>query len=52
MTKMVPVAQAGGDKIQYMQPVACGGNAKGTCKTATTKSDSFDEKTENLSPPL
>ena len=52
MTKMVPSAKSGDYKIQYMLPVACDYTVKGKCTTATTKSDSFDKKTQNLSAPF
>ena len=48
---MVPVEQSGYDNIQDMLTVACGENSKLIYTTATTNSDSFGEKTKNLSAP-
>ena len=47
MTKTVPSAKTGDSNIQYMLPVECDDNAKGKCTIETTKSDYFDENTEN-----
>ena len=51
MTKKVPAAQDGDHNTEYMLSAECGDNTKVTSTTATTKSDSFDEKTENSSAP-
>ena len=51
MTKTVPATQYGDDNIQYMLPVACDDNTKGTWKI-DNKSESFDEKTKNSSAPF
>ena len=52
VVRMVPVAQLGDDNIQDILRVAYYDNFNRACKTATIKSDSFDEKTENSAAPF
>ena len=52
MTKMVPAAQSGNDKIQDMLPTECDVNSKGVCKSEETKIDYFETKFEQSSAPF
>ena len=51
MTKTVTAMKPGYDNFQDMLPVDLDDNFKGTCRTVTTKMDSFYEKNKNLSAP-
>ena len=48
----MPAAQSGDDSTQDMLPVVCDDNDKEKCTTATTKNDSFEDKTKKLSAPF